>query len=102
MSTRQRKNSRLTALPVPVALCLMLTYFLSNAWSGRFGVDALAEMEAERTRLEFELVRLQQERKQLARRVELMRDGGIERDMLDEQARAVLGLIGPGEIAILP
>ncbi len=101
LSTRQRRNSRLVHLPVPLVLVLLLGYFLYHAWSDNKGVEALDRIAIEQTRLEFELLRLEAERNELEARVELMRDGAIEKDMLDEQARAVLGLLGPREIAIL-
>ncbi|MCB1465228.1 MAG: septum formation initiator family protein [Nitratireductor sp.] len=101
MSTRQRKNSSLSRLAVPAICSLLIAYFLFHAWSGRYGIVAMQEMEEERTRLEFELVRVKEKRAALEARVTLLRDGTIEKDMLDEQARHMLGLVGPDEIVIL-
>ena len=101
MSTRQRKNSPFTRLAIPAICSLLIAYFLFHAWSGRYGIEAMRELEEERTRLEFELVRIKEKRAALDARVTLLRDGTIEKDMLDEQARQMLGLVGPDEIVIL-
>lgn len=101
LSTRQRRNNPLSRLIVPSICLLLIAYFMFHAWSGRYGIDAMREMADERTRLEFELVRLQEKRAALEARVLLLRDGTIEKDMLDEQARNMLNLAGPDEIVIL-
>lgn len=101
MSTRQRKHNPLTRLAVPAICSLLLAYFMFHAWSGHYGIEAMREMRDERTQLEFELARLKQERATLEARVTLLRDGTIEKDMLDEQARYMLNLLGENEIMIL-
>ena len=101
MSTRQRKNNPLIRLAVPAICSALLAYFIFHAYSGRYGIEAMREMEEDRTRLEFELTRVKQERAGLEARVSLLRDGTIEKDMLDEQARYMLNMLGPDEIMIL-
>lgn len=101
MPTRQRKNSPLARVTVPAICSLLIAYFLFHAWSGRYGIEAMRELEEERTRLEFELVRVKEKRAALDARVMLLRDGTIEKDMLDEQARHMLGYVGPDELVIL-
>ena len=101
MSTRQRKNSPLSLLAIPAICTLLIAYFVFHAWSGRYGIVSMRNLEEERTRLEFELVRVQEKRAALEARALLLRDGTIEKDMLDEQARQMLGLAGPDEIVIL-
>jgi cell division protein FtsB len=46
-------------------------------------------------------VRIKEKRTALDARVMLLRDGTIEKDMLDEQARQMLGMVGPDEIVVL-
>ena len=101
LSTRQRKNNPFARLAVPAICSLLIAYFLFHAWSGRYGIEAMRQLEEERTRLEFELVRIKEQRAALEARVMLLRDGTIEKDMLDEQARQMLGLVGSDEIVIL-
>ena len=101
MSTRQRKNSSLSRLAVPAICSLLIAYFLFHAWSGRYGIVAMQEMEEERTRLEFELVRVKEKRAALEARVTPLRDGTIEKDMLDEQARRALSMSKEDEVTVL-
>lgn len=101
MSTRQYRKSPLARLAVPAACALLIAYFVFHAWSGRYGIEAMRRMDEDKTRLEFSLARLKQERQKLAGRVALLRDGTIEKDMLDEQARNMLNMVGSDEIVIL-
>lgn len=101
MSTRQKKRSRFSGLIVPAICSLLIAYFIYHALNGRYGVDALAHMREEATRLEYALTDVTLQRTKLAERVQLLRDGTIERDILDEQARLMLGLALPTEVVIL-
>ena len=101
MSTRQRRHNPFARLIVPAICALLIAYFLFHAWSGRYGIEAMRQLEDDRTQLEFELVRLKEKRAALEARVNLLRDGTIEKDMLDEQARYMLNLAAPDEIVIL-
>lgn len=85
---------------MPAICSALLAYFVFHAWSGRYGIEAMRTMREERTRLEFQLASLTQERAAIEARVRLLRDGTIERDMLDEQARHMLNLLGPNEVMI--
>lgn len=101
LSTRQKQNSRIAPLVVPAICAALIAYFAYHAWNGRFGVTALEHLDTEIVSLEFELAGLIAERKKLAHQVGLLDDGGLERDMLDEQSRQLLGLVSPGEAVVL-
>lgn len=101
MSTRQKRNSKLSSYAVPALCTLLLSYFIYHAINGRYGTDSLAKLGEEARHLEFELAALRSERIQLDARVLLLHDGTLERDMLDEVARNTLNLLAPGELAIL-
>lgn len=101
MSTRQKRNSKLSSYAVPAFCALLLSYFIYHAINGRYGTDSLAKLEDEARHLEFELAALTSERMQLDARVLLLHDGTLERDMLDEIARNTLNLLAPRELAIL-
>ena len=51
--------------------------------------------------LEYKLAALSEERSQVVKRVNLLKNGSIEKDMLDEQARYHLNLLRDDEIAIM-
>lgn len=101
MTTRQRKNNPLARLVVPAICSVLLAYFIFHAWSGQYGIEAMQRMKDERTQLEFEMTRIKQERAALEARVALLRDGTIEKDMLDEQARYMLNMLAADEVMII-
>ncbi len=101
MATRQRRNTGLGKLVVPVFSILLSSYFLYHAQIGRFGWDSQSQLIVKAVTLENQLASLQSERKLLAKRVNLLRNGSIERDMLDEQARYHLNLMHVDEISIM-
>lgn len=100
MSTRQKRNSPFSRAAVPLACIVLSLYFGWHAWSGRLGIASLEVANDEALRLEFELARIETERKALEARVRLLRDGTIERDLLEERMRDTLNLIGPDEIVV--
>ena len=101
VSTRQKKRSRLSGLLIPAICSLLVAYFIYHGMHGRYGVSALQEMDAEATRLQYALTDVSLQRKRLAERVQLLREGTIERDILDEQARHMLGVTAQNEVVIL-
>ena len=100
LSTRQKKRSRFRGFLLP-AICLLLSaYFLHHAINGRFGLDPHSRAEEAAIRLEFRLAEYRRQRDVLSRRVSLLRQGSIEKDMLDEQARYHLNVAHEDEIII--
>ncbi len=100
MATRQKKNSRFTGFMVPGVCICILSYFGFHAYQGNLGIRSRALMEQQSLHLQFELARLQQERQHLEHKVGLLRDGQVEKDMLDQQARENLNLIRENELVI--
>ena len=100
MWTRQRKNRRIGALIVPALAIAFISYFGYHALHGEYGIYA-RELLVERTvQLGKELEKVRLERAQLEHRVALLRDGSVERDMLDEHARRALNVARSDEIII--
>ena len=51
--------------------------------------------------LQFQIADLEREREELANRVALLKNGSLERDMLDEQVRYQLNMIHNDEIVVM-
>jgi cell division protein FtsB len=100
LSTRQKRNSRLGGLVAPAICVLLLGYFVYHGVSGRYGIEALAQIRDRIVSLEFALTAITAERKALESKVLLLHDGTLERDMLDEQARATLNLLRINEVSL--
>jgi cell division protein FtsB len=85
-----RRRSR--GVVVPVLCAAMIGYFGYHMVEGDRGLKAYARLSAEIARAEAA---------KLERQVKLLRSSSLDLDMLDEQARRVLGVIGPDEVVIV-
>lgn len=75
-------------------------YFTFAAVQGDYGVFRRMQIEAETHRLEAQLARLTLEVTELENKTRRMSDHYLDLDLLDEQARKVLGLARGDEIVI--
>jgi cell division protein FtsB len=101
MVTRKRLRSILTALGLYVLAALLIGYFGINAFSGNHGLNAKQDIEQQIGALSSELAKLQVERKQWERRVALLKSRGLDPDMLDERARALLDYVHPNDVTLM-
>lgn len=101
MWTRQHRRSPLRHLVLPVLATGVLAYFGHHAISGSLGLNSKQQYETRIASLKTELVALENRRGGLEKKTSMLRDGSLERDMIDEQARRLLGLTRANEIVIL-
>ena len=101
MWTRQHKQRNTGRLIVPTISAAFLAYFGFHAYHGEFGIWSKVRFEARMAELRSDLDRVKSERQELERRVQLLHDGTLEKDMLDEQARRALNLSHADEITIM-
>ncbi len=97
-------KTRARAIFFPIAFYLVLGvasgYLVWGASKGDRGLKAKAEYDAEAAQLQVELARLQGERDRWRRRVDSMRSEAVDRDLLDEEARAVLDRVGKDDVVV--
>jgi cell division protein FtsB len=101
MVTRKRLRSILTALGLYVMAALLVGYFGANAFSGNHGLKAKQDIDQQVALLSVELKQLQIERAQWERRIALLKSDGLDPDMLDERARALLGYADPHDVILM-
>lgn len=101
MWTRQRKRSKLRYLTLPVLGAVMAGYFSFHAINGSLGLNSSEQYQAQLNNLHVELAALQETRASFERRTEMLSDGTLERDMIDEQARIALGMTKSNELILL-
>ena len=101
MWTRQHKQRNTGRLIVPAVSALFLAYFGFHAYHGEFGIYSKYLYEAQAVELQARLDAVKAQRVGMERRVQLLQDGTLEKDMLDEQARRALNLSQPDEIVIM-
>ncbi|RUW69134.1 septum formation initiator family protein, partial [Mesorhizobium sp. M1E.F.Ca.ET.063.01.1.1] len=78
-----------------------LTYFGFHAYHGEFGIYSKYRLQAQAAELQAQLDAVKARRVDFERRVQLLHEGTLEKDMLDEQARKALNLSQPEEITIM-
>ncbi|MFK4823298.1 septum formation initiator family protein [Paenochrobactrum sp. BZR 588] len=101
MWTKQKRKSIRGRFVLPLLATAFLSYFGFHAYHGEYGIDSSARLQQQVSLLTVELDELTHERRAMERRVSLLRDGSIEKDMLDEQARRALNLSHENELTII-
>jgi cell division protein FtsB len=101
MWTRQHKKSKLRFAVLPIVGLALSGYFSFHAINGSLGLHSSERYQAQIDELKFELASLQQVRQDYEKRTSLLRDGSLERDLIDEQARMTLGLIRSNELVLM-
>ena len=102
MVTRPRLRSFFTALGLYVLAALLIGYFGVNAYTGDHGLLARQDIDRDIGKLTAELTQATAERELWERRIKLLKSGGVDPDMLDERARALLDYGDPRELILLP
>ncbi|WP_424968932.1 FtsB family cell division protein [Dinoroseobacter sp. S76] len=98
--TNRQKRSAIHGALVTLGAFLVGTYFVFHAVQGDYGLFNRVQIEAEETRLRTELATLQLELDDLKNRTQRLSDGYLDLDLLDEQARKILGYARPNEVII--
>ena len=80
-----------------VIILLMLLYFVFHSIYGSRGIIAYFKLQAELESSHKKLELLRAERLEIENRTKLLRPGSLDKDMLDEKTRNVLGLSSPKE-----
>jgi cell division protein FtsB len=101
MVTRPRLRAFFSALALYIIAALLIGYFGANAYSGNYGLTARASLEQQVAALSAELTEAKAERERWERRVALLKSDGLDPDMLDERARALLGFVDPRDVVML-
>jgi cell division protein FtsB len=100
MVTRQRKQSKVKPLLLPLGCLFVLGYFAYHAVEGDYGLFALGQLKERAAELEVELGEIRAERQRMMRHVALMRPESLDQDMLDERARQALNVANAKDIVI--
>jgi len=85
---------------VPVLCAGTIAYFGYHAIEGDRGIHSYARLQKEVQLVQQALAETAKEKRQIERRVALLKADRLDLDMLDEQARRVLGLVRADELVI--
>ena len=83
-----------------IVVIALIAYLALAAFQGEHGLFNLFRIEAQEARLRSELATLQAERAAILNETQRLSAESLDLDLLDEQARKVLGLGRPDEIII--
>jgi len=101
MITKQKKRNNRGRLIAPIMAILIFGYFGTQAYKGDYGIRSNIRMQIKAVELEKELIQVTKKRNVLEKRVALLRNGTIEKDMLDEQVRRNLGMVDKDDVVLL-
>jgi cell division protein FtsB len=101
MVSHRRRRAILTAVALYAFAALYIGYFGYNAYTGRHGLRAQQDLDQQLASMQTELSGLKAEHAFWHRRVSLLRSDAIDPDMLDERARALIGLADPRDLILL-
>ncbi|HYF08486.1 MAG TPA: septum formation initiator family protein [Acetobacteraceae bacterium] len=90
----------LAAIALPVALLALSGYFVWHATHGERGTVARQARLGDIAAAQEELRRAEAERDAMERRVAGLRGTELDRDQLDERARALLNMLGRDELVM--
>jgi cell division protein FtsB len=97
-------KTRARAILLPIAFYLVLGgasgFFVWQASIGDRGLSAKALYQQQMAALTAKLTSQRQERGALQRKVDLMHSGAIDRDLLDEEARARLDRVDRNDLVV--
>jgi cell division protein FtsB len=100
MWTKHHKERKLGRFVLPLITVAFLSYFGYHSLNGDLGLVATERFERQRLERVAELGQLTEKRRGLERQVQLLSDGSLEKDMLDEIARYQLNVSRDNEIVI--
>ena len=91
------KILEITLLSVCLILCL---YFILASFNGEFGVSAKYHLLAKEKVLAKELDTINKETKIIKNKIKGLSNTSLDLELLDQQARIILGLIGEEELIV--
>ena len=100
MSLLYELRRRARAAITPVVCACAIAYFGYYLVEGDRGLYAYVRLSGELVKAQETLAQTSAERRRLEHRVALMRPNGLDTDMLDEQARLMLGQVRADEMVI--
>lgn len=101
MSFATELKRRFGLVVVPILGLGALVYLGYHLFEGERGLKASWALDQRLAKAEAERKDLAAEREKIESRVGLLREGTLDRDMLDERLRQMLNLAQPGDVVIL-
>jgi cell division protein FtsB len=101
MVIRRGVRSVLVTIALYLVSSAVVGYFLFHAHHGARGLETLGGLREKLGEMEAELAALASERQGWEKRLNLMRDEMVDRDLLEERARAALGRVHRNDVVVM-
>ena len=101
MVVRRRTRAILTPLALYGVSALAVAYFWHHAHTGDRGLEAKAQLQMELAEMTEIHAQLKSERSEWERRIALLRSDQIDRDLLEERGRVLLGRVHRNDIVVI-
>ncbi len=101
MVVRRRARKILLPLALYGISALVVGYFVHHAHNGSRGLEAKRQLKMQAHEISRELESLKSERSEWERRIALLRSDQIDRDLLEERARVLLGRVHRNDLVII-
>jgi cell division protein FtsB len=101
MVVRKRARKFLIPLALYSVSGLMAGYFLHHAHSGSRGLEAKRQLKVQAKDISAEIEALKTERAEWERRIALLGSDQIDRDLLEERVRVLLGRVHRNDVVIV-
>ena len=97
---KSSKSRNVVGYLTSVSVVALVAYFSYSAIQGPYGMLTLFKVETKEAHLQVQLDNLVAQREEAVNRTHRLSDGYLDLDLLDEQARKVLGFIRGDEIIV--
>ena len=101
MVIRRRARRFLIPLVLYGTSAAVAAYFVHHAHSGARGLEAKRQLKIQARQIEGDLEAVKAERAEWERRIALLRSDQIDRDLLEERARTLLGRVHRNDLVII-
>ncbi len=102
MMVRVKKQTLTPVRLVRPLMWMLVTFYMGyHTLHGERGLYALMRDKREVAQLEQELASTKSNREKMELRVRHLRDNSLDRDLLDEQMRRMMGVMHKGEVVML-
>jgi cell division protein FtsB len=102
MNVLHKRSRNISGKITTIVFFILLSYFLYHSISGERGLLAMVRLDQELARSQHELDILHSERLQQEHRVKLLRPESLDLDLLDQQARKLIGYSSSNEVVVTP
>ena len=94
------KSFKILEITLSAVCFILFFYFIISSFKGEFGVSSKYRLLAKEKALTQELMLVNEKTKAVKNKIKRLSDTSLDLELLDQQARKILGLIGEDELIV--